>query len=111
MLGAGDRMARNDARGMRDVAAEGLDREALGGADVGHNRVGPKMRRDRGRDLVIGAHRHRDDDELGRGHERGIGGCAVRQTEAYDVAGVGFRLFHHEDPAREPCALHRPDHR
>ena len=65
MLGAGNRMAGNEADALRYMRANDLDHMFLDRADIGQDRALFEMRTNRGSQRAIGAHGGAEDDEIG----------------------------------------------
>ena len=73
MLGAGDRMGRNEMHAGGQMRGHVAHDRALDRADIGNDRAGLEMGRDLLGDLAAGADRRADDDEIGAGDRRGVG--------------------------------------
>ena len=112
VLGAGDRMRRDQMHALRDMRRHVLEHLALDRADVGDDRAGLERRRDLGRDRPARADRNADDDEVGVLRGLGVGlDHLIRDAELDHALACRFRARGRDDRAHHAVFARRARNR
>ena len=108
ILGAGDRMRRDQMHALRDMRRHVLEHRALDRADVGDDRAGLERAGDLGRDRPARADRNADDDEVGVLRGLGVGlDHLIRDAEFDDAPARRLRARGRDDRAHHAVFARR----